>query len=126
MRKKTYETYESPKMVFVRTELCENVADKCWAKPSLYCLVDPSDEDGCGNTKYADLAAFPIQSNGCNDSTKSSLKDYLRETYGMNSEYGIREGHYLTDDDITIIMKSGGGNDGTPLKESQYIDQVRS
>ena len=49
------ETYESPKMVFIKTELYENVAAECWAKPSLYCLVDPTDDDNCGgNMKYAD------------------------------------------------------------------------
>ena len=29
------ETYESPKMVFIKTELYENVAAECWAKPSI-------------------------------------------------------------------------------------------
>ncbi len=116
------ETYESPKMVFVKTELYENVAAECWAKPSLYCLTDPTDEDGCGYTKYADLAGFPVQSNGCNNNTKNALREYLRDTYGPNSG----NTHYLTEQDIDKIMASGGGNDGTPLSESDYIDQVRS
>lgn len=115
------ETYESPKMVFVKTELYENVASECWAKPSLYCLVDPTDEDGCGNTKYVDLANCVITSGGCNKNTKDQLKDYLRLTYGPGTG-----SHYLTEDDITMIMNSGGGNEGTALSESQYIDQVRS
>ena len=115
------ETYESPKMVFIKTELYENVAAECWAKPSLYCLVDPTDEDGCGYTKYADLADCTIEGNGCNNNTKSQLKDYLRTTYGQGTG-----SHFLTEEDITAIMNSGGGNEGTPLKESQYIDQVRS
>lgn len=116
------ETYESPKMNFVKTELFENVAAECWAKPSLYCLVDPTDEDSCGNTKYADLANCTIEGNGCNDKTKTQLKDYLRETYG---EANGRT-HFLTEDDITKIMVSGGGNEGTALNESEWIDQVRS
>lgn len=118
------ETYESPKMVFIKTELYENVAAECWAKPSLYCLVDPTDDDNCGgNMKYADLAGFPIESqNGCNKETKAALKGYLKEIYGPNSG----NGHFLSDDDITMIMNSGGGNEGTSLHESQYIDQVRS
>ena len=118
------EIYEKPKMVFVTTELFENVADECWAKPSLYCLVDPTDEDGCGNTKYADLVNLPLSSNGngCNNNTKNALKQYLRDNYGP----GQGRQHYLTEDDIATIMNSGGGNEGTPLKESQFIDQVRS
>ncbi len=116
------ETYESPKMNFVKTELFENVAAECWAKPSLYCLVDPTDEDGCGNAKYADLADCVISGNGCNNNTKNQLKDYLRATYG---EANGRT-HFLTEQDITTIMNSGGGNEGTSLSESQYIDQVRS
>ena len=115
------ETYESPKMNFVKTELFENVAAECWAKPSLYCLVDPTDEDGCGKTKYADLADCPIEGNGCNNNTKNQLKDYLNATYGQGTG-----AHWLTEKDITTIMNSGGGNEGTSLHKSQYIDQVRS
>lgn len=116
------EIYEKPRMIFVTTELFENVASECWAKPNLYCLVDPTDEDGCGNTKYADLVNCTITGNGCNNNTKEALKNYLRATYGA----GSGNPHYLTEDDITTIMSSGGGNEGTALKESQYIDQVRS
>lgn len=115
------ETYESPKMIFVKTELFENVAGECWAKPSQYCLVDPTDEDGCGNAKYADLVNCSITAGGCNNNTKEALKDYLRLTYGANTG-----NHYLTEQDIETIMNSGGGNQGTALKESQWIDQVRS
>ena len=115
------ETYESPKMNFVKTELFENVAAECWAKPSLYCLVDPTDEDSCGSAKYADLVNCTIEGNGCNSNTKNQLKDYLKYTYGPETNT-----HYLTEDDITTIMQSGGGNEGTALHESQYIDQVRS
>ena len=115
------ETYESPKMNFVKTELFENVAAECWAKPSLYCLVDPTDEDGCGNAKYADLADCVISGNGCNDKTKNQLKEYLQRTFGPGTGT-----HFLAEQDITTIMNSGGGNEGTSLHESQYIDQVRS
>ena len=115
-------TYETPKMSFVETELFENVAAQCWAKPSLYRLVDPTDEDNCGNAKYADLIGFTSEGNGCNNSMKTALKDYLRLTYGQNSG----NSHYLTENDIQTIMDSGGGNEGTSLKESQYIEQIRS
>lgn len=52
---------------------------------------------------------------------KQQLKDYLHHTYGSGTGT-----HYLTENDITTIMTSGGGNEGTSLHESQYIDQVRS
>ena len=122
MEKRKENVYESPEMTFVSTELFEDVAAECWAKPSLYCLVDPTDEDGCGNAKYADLANFTITSNGCNDTTINELKKYLTQTFGP----GEGRTHYLTADDINTILKSGGGNSGQPLHESQYIDQVRS
>lgn len=59
--------------------------------------------------------------NGCNNNTKNQLKDYLNATYGQRTGT-----HWLTEQDITTIMNSGGGNEGTALQESQYIDQVRS
>lgn len=121
MEKRKENSYESPKMTFVKTELFEDVAAECWAKPSLYCLVDPTDEDKCGHTKYADLVNCTINNGGCNNNTKNAVKDYLRETFGPGTG-----AHYLTEDDITTIMQSGQGNEGTALKESQYIDQVRS
>lgn len=111
--------YESPKMVFTKTELFENVAARCWAQPSLYCLVDPTDEDDCNRANYADLADFTATSNGCNAKMKDQVKQYLRDNYGTGA-------HHLTESDITIIMKSGGGNEGTSLQTSQYIIKVRS
>ncbi|MFQ6793980.1 MAG: hypothetical protein ACLRT4_14560 [Thomasclavelia sp.] len=122
MEKRKENVYESPEMAFVSTELFEDVAAECWAKPSLYCLVDPTDEDDCGNVKYADLANCTINENGCNNNTKNALKKYLYNTFGPNTG----NSHYLTEMDISTIMSSGGGNEGTALKESQYIDQVRS
>ncbi len=115
-------TYESPTAVFVKTELFENVADQCWANARLYCLIDPTDEDGCGNTRYADLANFVPSQTGCNADTIAEIKNYLWQNYGS----GAHIGHYLTEDDIDKIMKSGGGNDGQPLKSSPYIQKVRS
>lgn len=128
--------YESPKMVFAKTELFENVAAECWANPSLYCLVDPTDEDkelgnNC-NLKYADLANFTTTSNGCNNTMKEAVKKYLKDNYGPDSDFGKTNGHYLTggstgdQGDIEMIMASGGGNEGTSLKTSQYIWKVRS
>lgn len=111
--------YESPKMVFTKTELFENVAAECWAKPSLYCLVDPTDEDDCGRANYADLADFTATSNGCNEKMKNAVKQHLESHYGTGD-------HHLTESDITTIMDSGGGNMGTPLKTSEYIIKVRS
>ncbi|WP_300627019.1 hypothetical protein [uncultured Thomasclavelia sp.] len=122
MKKRKENSYESPRMTFVKTELFEDVAAECWAKPSLYCLVDPTDEDECGHAKYADLINCTIEGNGCNNNTKKQLVDYLTKTYGPASG----KTHYLTPNDINTIMASGGGNDGTSLSESQYIDQVRS
>lgn len=129
--------YESPKMVFTRTELFENVAEECWANPSLYCLVDPTDEDenagkNC-NLQYADLVGFAgkANGNGCNDKMKKSVSDYLILNYGPSSEFA-KTGHWLTGSytepgtDIYTIMESGGGNLGTPLKTSDYIHKVRS
>ncbi|MBQ7432695.1 MAG: hypothetical protein IJV50_04420 [Lachnospiraceae bacterium] len=115
-------TYESPTAVFVKTELFENVADQCWANARLYCLVDPSDEENLGNTRYADLANFVPSQTGCNADTIEEIKNYLRQNYG----YGARTGSYLTENDISTIIKSGGGSDGQPLKTSKYIQKVRS
>lgn len=112
--------YERPKMFFVKTELFENVANECWANPSLYCLIDPTDEDECGHANYADLASFMGSANGCNQKMKEAVQSYLVQNYGTGT------GHYLTDQDIYDIMSSGGGNMGTPLKESKYIQKVRS
>lgn len=124
-------TYESPKLTFVKTELFENVAAECWAKPSLYCLEDPTDEDDClrkdqdthGIMSYADLADYSIETNGCNDTQKTAVKNYLTTHYGTTTE---TRGHYLTDADITTIMSSGGGNMGTSLTTSEWIHKVRS
>lgn len=128
---KKNKTYETPKLTFVQTELFENVAAECWANPSLYCLKDPTDDDNCGfpggidadaEMMYADLAAYNSGLTGCNADQMEYLKNYLAEMYGQKSG----RAHYLTSDDIATIMKSGGGNDGTPLKESSYIYKVRS
>ena len=117
-------TYESPELVFTKTELFENVAEQCWANASLYCLVDPSDEDGCNDSMlYADLKNFVPKGNGCNANMMNEIRAYLLSNYG---EGKTGKDHYLTDDDINTIFKSGGGNDGTPLKTSEYIIKVRS
>lgn len=117
--------YKKPKMTFMQTQMFESVAAECWANASLYCLVDPTDDDGCGgknvNMQYADLADFTTTSSGCNKDMKDLVMNYLKTTYGPGTG-----DHYLTDADINTIMSSGGGNMGTSLKTSQYIIQVRS
>ena len=113
-------TYESPKMVFVKTQLFENVADECWANPSLYYLIDPTDEDNCGKADYVDLGGITTTNNGCNQKMKNVVQNYLIQNYGTGT------GHYLTNEDIDEIMSSGGGNMGTALKTSKYIQKVRS
>ena len=112
--------YASPRMVFVRTQLFETVANECWANPALYCLVDPTDEDACGNAAYADLGAFGEIANGCNQKMKDAVWQYL------TTHFGTGTGHHLTDEEIYEIMNSGGGNMGTALKTSSYIQRVRS
>lgn len=128
------EVYEKPVVTFVETELFEDVAAECWAKPSLYLLVDPTDE--CedwykehggryySDANYADLKDFTSTNGGCNKEMKDNVQNYLKEHYGSTTATGTH--HYLTDEDITRIMSSGGGNMGTSLRTSEYIQQVRS
>lgn len=126
--------YESPDLVFVETELFEDVAAECWANPSLYMLVDPTDEDkseggSCmssnGNMRYVDLVGFKdsTNGNGCNGSMKGKVESYVLNHYGKATE---KRGHYMTESDIKTVMASGGGNDGTSLKDSNYVFKVRS
>lgn len=124
------EMYEKPQLTFVETELFEDVTPECWANPSLYCLVDPTDEckdipgPYTSDNNYADLGGFKATANGCNANMKSKVVTYLKEHYGSPEKTG--KPHYLSDEDIDTILASGGGNDGTSLKESIYIKQVRS
>lgn len=105
---KNEKRYESPKLKFEELQLFENVAEKCWADPNQYILIDPTTKDSSFN-----LSGLPIK-NGCNDIQKQNIIDHLKKT----DEYKLGT---LTDDDIDTILDSGGGNMGTPLKTSQYI-----
>lgn len=122
-------TYASPKMAFVKAELFEQVAAQCWAEASLYCLVDPTDDDNCGspyfNMQYADLKDYATPGGGCNATQINAIRQYLLNTYGEGTK-NQRDGHYLTNTDIDTIFASGGGNSGQALQASQYIVKVRS
>lgn len=129
---KKNETYVSPKLTFVKTELFENVAAECWANPTLYCLEDPTDDDKCGfpgltedqasmKMRYADLKDYPTTTNGCNKTQIDGVKTYLRTTYGPGTG-----AHYLTDKDIDTIFASSGTTDAQNLNAQGFIHQVRS
>lgn len=120
--------YESPKLLFNELETFEDIAAECWAKPSLYKLVDPDLVDGSSQASY-DLAGFTTTNNGCNPTMKDKVIEYLKETDGWYKDgvdSGTTSNPTLSDEDINIIMSSGGGNMGTSLKTSPYIIKVRS